>query len=394
MTVEQIKSEFEKLSQMLASWQQGEEIATIERDLALDKLKKIYDALRFESKLESTTIPIPAIDLSAVDQKAEPNDEQQNEEEEEENQVEVEFLFAEEDEEEESESHQTEENDTVKQEVKAESEAHTPEVLEIAPAVTVETAEPTPQPQTLSHEPVHVHVHLHTPATVGAAAPDVAPVPQPQAVNQIVEEKTQEISVESKQESKQEPTNAQATSSAPTLFAPEEVARKPRSKHQRMMSIYNEQPSKAEEKVVDISKIFDLDMGSSLGKSEPQRTSPKSHTPAKSQSEESKVVTLADAIAPATPTLGDTLSTATPLAEEITNGKIKTLTDAIGINDKFLMIRDLFDGDSDAYAEAIATLDGFDSFDDCMIHIVENYAWNPDSEGAKFIMQLLERKLS
>ena len=85
MTVEQIKSEFEKLSQMLASWQQGEEIATIERDLALDKLKKIYDALRFEPKLESTTIPIPAIDLSAVDQKAEPNDEQQNEEEEEEN---------------------------------------------------------------------------------------------------------------------------------------------------------------------------------------------------------------------------------------------------------------------------------------------------------------------
>ncbi|MBR6814613.1 MAG: hypothetical protein IKM69_02255 [Alistipes sp.] len=394
MTVEQIKSEFEKLSQMLASWQQGEEIATIERDLALDKLKKIYDALRFEPKLESTTIPIPAIDLSAVDQKAEPNNEQQNEEEEEENQVEVEFLFAEEDEEEESESHQTEENDAVKQEVKAESEAHTPEVVEIAPAVTVETAEPTPQPQTLSHEPVHVHVHLHTPATVGAAAPDVAPAPQPQAVNQIVEEKTHEISVESKQESKQEPTNAQASSSTPTLFAPEEVARKPRSKHQRMMSIYNEQPSKAEEKVVDISKIFDLDMGSSLGKSEPQRISPKSHTPAKSQSEESKVVTLADAIAPATPTLGDTLSTATPLAEEITNGKIKTLTDAIGINDKFLMIRDLFDGDSDAYAEAIATLDGFDSFDDCMIHIVENYAWNPDSEGAKFIMQLLERKLS
>lgn len=388
MTVEQIKSEFEKLSQMLASWQQGEEIAAIERDLALDKLKKIYDALRFEPKLESTTIPIPAIAPSVVDQKAE----------EEENQVEVEFLFAEEDEEadeeEQTESHQTEENDTVKQEVKAESKAHTPEVVEIAPAVTVETAEPTPQPQTLSHEPVHVHVHLHTPATVGTAAPDVAPAPQPQAVNQIVEEKAKEISAEGKQEPKQESTNAQASSPAPTLFAPEEVARKPRSKHQRMMSIYNEQPSKAEEKVVDISKIFDLDMGSSLGKSEPQRTSPKSHTPAKSQPEEPKVVTLADAIAPATPTLGDTLSTATPLAEEITNGKIKTLTDAIGINDKFLMIRDLFDGDSDAYAEAIATLDGFDSFDDCMIHIVENYAWNPDSEGAKFIMQLLERKLS
>ncbi|MBQ1980560.1 MAG: hypothetical protein II226_04670, partial [Alistipes sp.] len=83
-----------------------------------------------------------------------------------------------------------------------------------------------------------------------------------------------------------------------------------------------------------------------------------------------------------------------PLAEEINNGKIHSLTDAIGINDKFLMIRDLFDGDSDAYNEAIAALDEFDNFDDCMIHIIDNYEWNPNSEGAKFIMQLLERKLS
>ena len=27
-------------------------------------------------------------------------------------------------------------------------------------------------------------------------------------------------------------------------------------------------------------------------------------------------------------------------------------------------------------------------------YIVENFAWNPDSDGAKFIMKLLERKLS
>ena len=64
------------------------------------------------------------------------------------------------------------------------------------------------------------------------------------------------------------------------------------------------------------------------------------------------------------------------------------------MNDKFLMIRDLFDGDGDAYNQAIAELDAFDSFDDCMIYIVENYAWNPESEGAKFMMQILERKLA
>ena len=74
--------------------------------------------------------------------------------------------------------------------------------------------------------------------------------------------------------------------------------------------------------------------------------------------------------------------------------RISDLRKAIGLNDKFLMIRDLFDGDDEAYDEAITALDSLESMDDCMIHIIENYAWNPDTEGSKFIMQLLERKLS
>ena len=44
-----------------------------------------------------------------------------------------------------------------------------------------------------------------------------------------------------------------------------------------------------------------------------------------------------------------------------------------------------------------ATIDALNSFtnlDDCMIYIVENFAWNPDSEGAKLIVSLIERKLS
>ena len=161
-----------------------------------------------------------------------------------------------------------------------------------------------------------------------------------------------------------------------------------------MMSIYNDQSSKPEEKVVDISKIFDSEPSAPKRESLATKTAPAMSAEPTPKAEEQKVVTLADAIAPSAPTLAETLATPTPLAEEITHGNIRSLTDAIGINDQFLMIRDLFDGDSQAYKEAIATLDKFEEFDDCMIYIVENYAWNPDSEGAKFIMQLLERKLS
>ena len=74
--------------------------------------------------------------------------------------------------------------------------------------------------------------------------------------------------------------------------------------------------------------------------------------------------------------------------------KIADLRKAIGINDKFIMLRDLFAGDEVQYNATIDALNSFASLDECMIYIVENFAWNPDSEGAKLIVSLIERKLS
>lgn len=74
--------------------------------------------------------------------------------------------------------------------------------------------------------------------------------------------------------------------------------------------------------------------------------------------------------------------------------RITDLRKAIGINDKFLMIKDLFGGNAAQYEATIDTLNKFDDLDDCMIYIVENFSWNPDSEGAKLLVSLIERKLS
>ena len=94
-------------------------------------------------------------------------------------------------------------------------------------------------------------------------------------------------------------------------------------------------------------------------------------------------------------TLGDTISAPRDMASELRSKEAVTdLRRAIGINDKFLMIRDLFGGDAAAYDEAIDTLNAFDDLDDCMIYIAENYAWNANSDGAKFLTELLERKLA
>ena len=101
--------------------------------------------------------------------------------------------------------------------------------------------------------------------------------------------------------------------------------------------------------------------------------------------------------------IGDILAgTVTTLADKMAGddapttafNRITDLRKAIGLNDKFLMIRDLFGGDAERYEATIDTLDEFDDLDECIIYIVENFRWNPDLEAAKLLVSLIERKLA
>lgn len=357
MNIELIKQEIETLSALLSSWEQGQEVSAIERGLALEKLTKLYELVRFGAPATEVT-PTPA----APKVEREESTEQE---------VEVEFIFAEEDEE-------------SAEEEAAPTEVSTAEVSAAAAiaAVAAEViAEPEPKVEVAS-EP--------------ALAPQPAPVQEPEP---IVEP-----------EPAQEPVATPALEPAPvaepekpaerphrkpsmeSLFGADEIQRKPRSKHQRMMAIYGE-PQQKQEKVVDISKIFDMDddEGFEISVSRNTRTAEPVASSTVNDASSGEKTILAEAITPKT-TLADTIAAPAALAEEITHSHIKSLRQAIGINDKFLMTRDLFDGDDVAFDKAIEELDECESFDDCMIHIAENYEWNPDSEGAKFIMQLLERK--
>lgn len=100
--------------------------------------------------------------------------------------------------------------------------------------------------------------------------------------------------------------------------------------------------------------------------------------------------------------LGDSFAGIKTLAEQMTQddapttpfNRIKDLRSAIGLNDKFLMIRDLFGGDAERYEATIDTLDEFEDLDECIIYIVENFRWNPDLEASKLLISLIERKLA
>ncbi len=109
------------------------------------------------------------------------------------------------------------------------------------------------------------------------------------------------------------------------------------------------------------------------------------------------VQVLGDVIAGAGQTVSDVYAGQSPkadVASVVGSGRIESLRKAIGINDKFLLIRNLFDGDSEIYDSVMTTLDGFGDLDDALIYIHENFNWNPDSEAVKLLVDLLTRKLS
>ena len=375
MNIEFIKSEIKRLSLIVEDWREGESVPTIERDLALDKIKSLYNILRFgeaEGAAEQYAIPVapPVADDNAAEECDAP----------EEKDVEVEFIFAEEDEEGTVDEVESEEEQSANDEI-------TETATEIA-AATINVGMPEVDNADEKQEEEVADV----------AEPMV--VEQPTVVAEVVEKEPAVI--EDKKPTVEE--KSKKTASINSLFGADEPRREPRSKHQRMMSIYNDEPKP--EKVVDISKIFDMDDDESdveifatpTPKPQPQakRVVEYDEEPLKSGETiaDVKTVTLADAMAQNATTLADTIAAPAALGEEINHSHIRSLRKAIGLNDKFLMIRDLFGGDGDVYEQTLDALDEFESFDDCLLYIAENHPeWNPDSEGAKFLTQLLERKL-
>ena len=89
------------------------------------------------------------------------------------------------------------------------------------------------------------------------------------------------------------------------------------------------------------------------------------------------------------PSVADTISCPKGVAEST---PVVSLREAIGVADKFMLIRELFGGDADAYEKALDILEMQPSLDDCIIYIAENYTWSPNSAATKFLMELLQRK--
>lgn len=227
----------------------------------------------------------------------------------------------------------------------------------------------------------------------------------------VVEEPVVEVAAEIEPMPEPEPTPAPAPKTNGGLFDMDDIPVRTRSSR-KMISLYTSpfaaeakpksaEPKpepKAEERAVVAEPMPQAEVEPKVVVAErkteptPEPTHEPRPTPQPTLQPTTEQVRLADVLGGNTTVLADKMiDDSAPTAAF---NRITDLRKSIGLNDKFLMIRDLFDGDVARYEDTITTLNEFDDLDECMIYIVENFVWNPDSEGAKLLVSLIERKLS
>ncbi len=81
------------------------------------------------------------------------------------------------------------------------------------------------------------------------------------------------------------------------------------------------------------------------------------------------------------------------LSSKLQSKPISDIANAIGINDKFSFIHELFRDDTRKYEETIQVLNSATDFNEAYNFLIENYSWDMDDELVQKILELIRRKL-
>ncbi|MFC2080174.1 hypothetical protein ACFLRQ_01730 [Bacteroidota bacterium] len=82
----------------------------------------------------------------------------------------------------------------------------------------------------------------------------------------------------------------------------------------------------------------------------------------------------------------------TDFSSKIKGGPIDTIKRNIGINDRFLIIRELMNGDNEGFNQLIQKLDECTNFNEAFKHIESRFPDNLEHDGVKILINLSRRK--
>ncbi|UCH13241.1 MAG: hypothetical protein JSV22_08995 [Bacteroidales bacterium] len=81
------------------------------------------------------------------------------------------------------------------------------------------------------------------------------------------------------------------------------------------------------------------------------------------------------------------------LSTKLKSKPIINIADAIGINDKFIFIKELFNDDADKYDKTIEVLNNATNFNDAYNYLMGNFNWDMDNSLVQILLDLIRRKL-
>jgi outer membrane biosynthesis protein TonB len=115
----------------------------------------------------------------------------------------------------------------------------------------------------------------------------------------------------------------------------------------------------------------------------------------KKATEKKKETSIAEKFAPASDLYEEKLNIKAEkdLSDKLKHRPLTNLSDAIGINDRFLFINEIFDGNKDAYSQAISRLDKAESLSDAMAIIMSYTGEKPENEAVIQLLDLVRLKL-
>lgn len=345
------------LAQSLARQIDAKEVSAIERDLALEKLRNIYDLLLGVTAATEEQEPLAESVIELIEELVDEVEEFDNAEEE--NTPEESAEVAEEPAQEEPEESVIELIEDLVEEV---------EEFDNSEDEVAEVSEHEPEPE-----------------------PEKEPEPEPEpAVEPEVRSKTKlaHSAILALYDDEEDETEEEVALAEEETNAVEEAT--------------DEEP---EEVVIDMTEpIVEVEPEEMAEGAEPETTEPAPAVepvaePAAAEEEEEEEeeqpvkVVLGEVLGADQTTLADRIAADAPADVASVANAQKSLVEMIGLNDKFILLRDLFHNNHDYYEAAIDQLDEFESIDEAMLFIHDNFQWNPNSEGAKLLVELLSNKL-
>jgi hypothetical protein len=79
------------------------------------------------------------------------------------------------------------------------------------------------------------------------------------------------------------------------------------------------------------------------------------------------------------------------LEHKLSNRPVSSIQSAIGINDRFQYIRELFEGSADNFVKTVADLDSMNDIKEAVNYLQSNFKWKKNETSLKFV-NLIKRR--